>query len=120
MGQTSAWLVWSFLGLYPVDPCGASLHLGKPRLPRARVAVPHGRFLDVVADALRNVAQVLLDDCDVNTIDVQKLQALDQKHKTDLKSALAYLRDRVGVPRDMSYPAARCLRATLNAFNDHL
>ena len=51
VGQTSAWLVWSFLGLYPVDPCGASLHLGKPRLPRARVAVPHGRFLDVVADA---------------------------------------------------------------------
>jgi glutathione S-transferase len=28
--------------------------------------------------------------------------------------SLAYFRDRIGVPRDMSYPAARQLRAHLN------
>ena len=35
-------------------------------------------------------------------------------------ASLAYLRDRVGVPRDMTYPAARQLRAHLNWFIDGL
>jgi glutathione S-transferase len=35
-------------------------------------------------------------------------------------ASLAYLRDRVGVPRDMHFPAARQLRAHLNWFIDGL
>jgi glutathione S-transferase len=34
--------------------------------------------------------------------------------------SLAYMRDRVGVPRDMRLPAARLLRAHLNWAVDHL
>jgi glutathione S-transferase len=31
-----------------------------------------------------------------------------------MKTCLAYLRDRIGVPRDMSFPAATQLRGHLN------
>ena len=38
----------------------------------------------------------------------------------DVASALAYLRDRIGVPRDMPLAAARQFRAHLNAAIDSL
>lgn len=43
-----------------------------------------------------------------------------QSSKEPVLKSLAYLRDRIGVPRDMSYPAARQLRAHLNWIMDHL
>ena len=41
-----------------------------------------------------------------------------QARKEGVASCLAYLRDRIGVPRDMSYPAAMTLRAHLNYIID--
>jgi len=39
MGQMSAWLVWTMLGLYPVDPCGGAYELGRPFVASAAVKV---------------------------------------------------------------------------------
>ena len=96
---------------------------GRP--DRARLADPMakpatGPVADHVRDALLLVAEVLLDDCSVDNADATALKALSKSDKADVKACLAYVRDRVGVPRDMSYPAARCLRATLNWARDQL
>ncbi|KAK7250143.1 glycosyl hydrolase family 92 protein [Aureococcus anophagefferens] len=56
-GQTSAWFAWSALGLYPVDPCGDRLHLGKPLFVRADVdvrALDGARALTILGDGCRD------------------------------------------------------------------
>mmetsp|Transcript_22562 Transcript_22562/g.69702 ORF Transcript_22562/g.69702 Transcript_22562/m.69702 type:complete len:468 (-) Transcript_22562:25-1428(-) len=87
------------------------------RPDRARLADPYakpatGETLTHVDAALRVVAELLLADCATDAS--CDLGSLDESARADVRESLAYLRDRVGVPRDMSYPAARCLRATLN------
>mmetsp|Transcript_12453 Transcript_12453/g.18695 ORF Transcript_12453/g.18695 Transcript_12453/m.18695 type:complete len:349 (-) Transcript_12453:59-1105(-) len=41
-------------------------------------------------------------------------------NKKKLEKCMEYLRDRIGVPRDMKYPAARHLRASINWFIDEI
>ncbi len=71
-------------------------------------------------EVIRVVCEVmLLDDDDDNNnnnaeILEQKLAALSLEYTEDVISSLAYLRDRIGVPRDMPLAAARQLRAYLN------
>jgi glutathione S-transferase len=44
----------------------------------------------------------------------------DASKRAAATKCLAYVRDRVGVPRDMSYPAAMHFRASLNTAIAHL
>ena len=76
-------------------------------------------FLEKVQEALLVVGACLVGNCDTS-VDVSSLKALDENMRNDIRASLAYVRDRVGVPRDMSYPAARCLRGALNWLRDAL
>jgi len=94
------------------------------RPDRARLADPYakpaeGVVLEKVQEALLVVGACLVGNCDTS-VDVSSLKALDESMRNDIRASLAYVRDRVGVPRDMSYPAARCLRGALNWLRDAL
>ena len=48
-GQTSAWFVWSALGLYPVCPASGEYALGSPLFEKAAISFPSGKKLDILA-----------------------------------------------------------------------
>jgi glutathione S-transferase len=75
--------------------------------PKESVIVP-------VDSVLRIVSLALLDGAGSWESKMDTLSSLFHDEGGDVVQSLAYLRDRVGVPRDMRYPAARQLRAMLN------
>jgi len=44
LGQMSSWLIFSMLGLYPVDPCSNAYTLGRPFVSGAQLRVRGGTF----------------------------------------------------------------------------
>ena len=76
-------------------------------------AEPAEEYSTDVDTLLRQVISALLDGYQ-NVPPLQFEEGSDEYIKGKLRLCLAYLRDRVGVPRDMTYPAARQLRAHLN------
>ena len=74
-------------------------------------ATPNLAYSDSVDVCLRLVCQALANG---NYESLSIPLGIDSTMKEGVVSSLAYLRDRIGVPRDMSYPAARQLRAHLN------
>ena len=48
-GQTSAWFVWSAMGMYPVCPASGEVALGCPLFDKLTVSLPGGRRLVVVS-----------------------------------------------------------------------
>jgi predicted alpha-1,2-mannosidase len=44
-GQMSAWLVWSSLGMYPLNPANGQYVFGLPLVDQARVQLPNGKQL---------------------------------------------------------------------------
>ena len=86
-------------------------------------ADPDKTALPYVDAALRVVCQGLLGKAGNNSDDhmtyLKSLEenlcdAVPQNLTSDVKNSLAYLRDRVGVPRDLPLASGRQLRAHLN------
>ena len=81
-------------------------------------AEPNDAFYSDVDTALRTIVRVLLEPSyDAWRQSDFQLQLINEDTSSEDKRAVAsclnYLKRRVGVPRDMTYPAARQLRAHL-------
>jgi glutathione S-transferase len=82
-------------------------------------AVPNDSVQLAVDHALRMVGLALLDGTEKyeeSMVEIADVLAIDggKDFSGGVIASLAYLRDRIGVPRDMKQPAARQLRAHLN------
>jgi len=78
-------------------------------------ATPADSLIGAVDVSLRHVAAALLEGTDkAGAAAAADLGAVQRDDARLLAACLAYLRDRIGVPRDMSQAAAFQLRATLN------
>ncbi|PNW88790.1 hypothetical protein CHLRE_01g044700v5 [Chlamydomonas reinhardtii] len=85
-------------------------------------AIPNTNYTAEADAALRHVAHALLAGVEAKQLSQHALQTSASGGLSGAAVVLAadYLRDRVGVPRDMRYPAARQLRAHLNWLIDSL
>jgi len=112
-GSASVAFQWSCTALAMYDILGTRAPLADPR------AIPSRMLSPLVDASLRLTAAALLaagEDDEERLRDAQQqLRALPPEAAPPLRGALLYLRDRIGVPRDMSYAAARQLRAHLSA-----
>lgn len=82
-------------------------------------AVPNDAVKNGVGSVLQTISMALLEGVDRHEETMIKMAETIVKEGGDdysegVIASLAYLRDRVGVPRDMRLPAARQLRAHLN------
>ena len=73
-----------------------------------------GATLKVVCSRMLSESDVEIAVCDKAISDLVSLWKPSNEVRDKVAISLAYLRDRVGVPRDMKLPAARQLRAHLN------
>ena len=90
--------------------------------PTATPNMEHEKEVDA---ALRHVAHLMLtgrvEDGNHNKANISSNPSTQGVVRADgVPLSLAYLRDRVGVPRDMPYPSARQFRAHLNWMIDHV
>ena len=85
---------------------------------KAELADPYAKaneaYIEPVEVCLRHVASALLEGTDGDTGAKAAADLRRADPDGNLASCLAYLRDRVGVPRDMGQAAAMQLRAHLN------
>jgi glutathione S-transferase len=82
-------------------------------------AVPNDAVKNGVSSILQIVSMALLEGAATKEDTMTKMADVvikegGSEYSEGIVASLAYLRDRVGVPRDMRLPAARQLRAHLN------
>jgi putative alpha-1,2-mannosidase len=53
-GQTSAWFVWSAMGMYPVCPVDGEYVLSKPLFDKVEISFPNGKRLVIGNDSTFN------------------------------------------------------------------
>jgi predicted alpha-1,2-mannosidase len=70
-GQMSAWLIFSNLGFYPVNPCGGEYVLGAPQVKKAIVSLPNGKTFSVEATDLSE-ANLYVQSVELNGIKYDK------------------------------------------------
>jgi glutathione S-transferase len=74
-------------------------------------------YTEAVGEALRLILSAMLAFSGPSDVTFPSSQAaLGDKEKDAVKKSLLYLRDRIGVPRDMTVHGARLLRAHINAY----
>ena len=81
-------------------------------------AVPNLDYREDVDCLLRHTVHSLLEGYE--NVPQLRSTSCDEKSKSELRGCLRYLQERIGVPRDMSYPAARQLRAYLGHIMDKI
>jgi glutathione S-transferase len=81
-------------------------------------ATPNESVYQSVDTFLRLIAVALLDGHESVASDMaevaREITLIGEEHTQNVVKSLSYLRDRIGVPRDMKLPAARQLRAHIN------
>ena len=80
-------------------------------------AVPNDAVQPAIDQVLRLVCQAMLDGVNAHEIEMKEVAqaiATSSDYSAGVIASVAYLRDRIGVPRDMKLPAARQFRAHLN------
>ena len=70
-GQTSAWYVFSALGLYPVNPVSGEYAIGSPLFRNVVITLPEGKKLMITATA-NNEENVYIKSLKVNNTDCDK------------------------------------------------
>ena len=78
--------------------------------PDDALVAPTEAVLQVLADVMLTTTANEIPDQD----SAKAIQAAAGSQKSGVASSLAYLRDRIGVPRDLPLASARYLRAYLN------
>ena len=56
-GQMSAWLVWTALGMYPMNPASGEYVFGYPLVDKAMLQLPNGKTLKIEVKKLKSGAK---------------------------------------------------------------